>query len=72
MSQLDRRLIEQLKKQVQLELAKKEAECVEYWLVELQKIYNRRHQTLSELKSELRQFMERMKNRIQVIRTRGF
>ncbi len=72
MSQLDRRLIEQLKKQVQEELAKKEAECVEYWLAELQKIYNRRHQTLSELKSELRHFMERMKNRIQVIRTRGF
>ncbi len=72
MTQLDRRLMEQLKRQVQAELAKKEAECVEYWLQELQKVYARKHQTLSELKAELKQLMEKMKNRIQVVKTRGF
>ncbi len=72
MAQLDRRLVEQLKRQVQAELAKKEAECVEYWLQELQKVYARKHQTLSELKAELKQLMEKMKNRIQVVKTRGF
>ncbi len=71
MTQLDRRLVEQLKRQVQAELAKKEIECLEYWLQEIQKVYARKHQTLPEFKAELRQLMERMKNRLQVVRTRG-
>ncbi len=71
MTQLDRRLLEQLKKQVQAELAKKEIECVEYWLQEVHKIYVRKHQTLPEIKAELQQLIERMKNRLQVLRTRG-
>ncbi len=68
---LDRKLLEQIKKKVQEELVKKEMESLEYWLGELQKVYSRGHQSLPELKSDLRQFMDRMKNRIQTLKTKG-
>ncbi len=68
---IDRKLLEQIKKKVQEELVKKEIESLEYWLGELQKVYNRGHQTLPELKSDLRQFIDRMKNRIQTLKTKG-
>ncbi len=68
---IDRKLLEQIKKKVQEELVKKEIESLEYWLGELQKVYARGHQTLPELKSDLRQFMDRMKNRIQTLKTKG-
>ncbi len=71
MTQLDRKLLEQLKHKVQQELVKKEIESLEYWLAELEKVYHRGHQTLPELKSDLRQFMDRLKNRINTLRTRG-
>ncbi|OAG27309.1 hypothetical protein [Thermodesulfatator autotrophicus] len=68
---MDRKLLEQIKKKVQEELVKKEAETIEYWLKELQKIYAKKHQTLPEFKAEVRQFMERMKNRVEVLKTKG-
>ncbi len=68
---LDRKLLEQLKKKVQAELVKKEIESLEYWLAELQKVYHKGHQTLPELKSDLRQFMDRMKNRLETLKTKG-
>lgn len=68
---LDRKLLEQLKKKVQAELVKKEIESLEYWLTELQKVYHKGHQTLPELKSDLRQFMDRMKNRLETLKTKG-
>ena len=71
MSQLDRKTLEQLKHKVQQELVKREIESLEYWLNELSKIYQRGHQTLTELKSDLRHFLDRMKNRINTLKTRG-
>ncbi len=71
MSQIDRKLLEQLKHKVQQELVKREIESLEYWLAELEKVYQRGHQSLPELKSDLRRFMDRLKNRINTLRTRG-
>ncbi|AEH44667.1 hypothetical protein Thein_0789 [Thermodesulfatator indicus DSM 15286] len=68
---MDRKLLDQLKKKVQAELVKKERETLEYWLQELQKIYAKKHQTLPEFKADVRQFMERMKNRLEVLKTKG-
>ncbi len=68
---MDARLLESLKKKVQRELANREAETLEYWIAELEKVYNRKHQSLAELKSELRLLLDRMKRRLEVIRTRG-
>ena len=53
------------------ELVQKEKETIEYWLEELQKVYQKNHQSLAELKAELRRFMDRMRNRLEVIKTKG-
>ncbi|WP_022853850.1 hypothetical protein [Thermodesulfatator atlanticus] len=68
---MDRKLLEQLKKKVQEELVKKEIESLEYWLLELQKVYAKKHQSLPEFKADIKNFMERMKNRIQTLKTKG-
>jgi len=68
---MDPRLVETLKKKVQKELVNREREVLEYWLLELEKIYARKHQSLAELKSGLRLLMDRMKRRLEVIQTKG-
>lgn len=71
MSQLDRKLLEQLKHKIQQELVKREIESLEYWLGELKKVYQKGHQSLPEFKSDLRQFIDRLQNRINTLKTRG-
>ncbi len=71
MEGLDPKLLAKLKDRVKKELVQKEKETIEYWLEELQKVYQKNHQTLAELKSDLRKFMDRMKNRLEVIKTKG-
>jgi len=68
---MDPGLIENLKRRVQQELRTREREVLEYWLGELEKIYRKKHQTLPELKSELHLLMEKMRNRLSVIQTKG-
>ncbi len=68
---MDPKLLEALKKKVQKELANRELETLEYWFGELEKIYKKRHQSLAELKSELRLLLDKMNRRIEVIRTKG-
>jgi molybdopterin converting factor small subunit len=71
MEGIDPKILAKLKERVQRELVQKERETIEYWLGELQKIYQKNHPTLAEFKAEIRQFMDRMKNRIEIIKTRG-
>ncbi len=71
MEGLDTKLLAKLKDRVKRELVQKEKETIEYWLKELQKVYQKNHQSLAELKSDLRRFIDRMKNRVETIKTRG-
>lgn len=71
MEKLDPKLLAKLKEKFQRELIQKERETLEYWLEELIKIYQKNHPTLAEFKAEIRQFIDRMKNRLEIIRTRG-
>ncbi len=71
MEGLDTKLLAKLKDRVKRELVQKEKETIEYWLEELQKVYQKNHQSLAELKSDLRRFIDRMKNRVETIKTRG-
>jgi molybdopterin converting factor small subunit len=71
MEGLDPKLLARLKERVKKELVQKEKETIEYWLEELQRVYQKNHQTLAELKSDLRKFMDRMRNRLEVIKTKG-
>lgn len=70
MEKLDPKLLAKLKDKFQRELVQKERETLEYWLEELIKIYQKNHPTLAEFKAEIRQFIDRMKNRLEIIKTR--
>jgi hypothetical protein len=72
MEGIDPKLLQKLKEKVQKELLNKERECIEYWLSEITKIYQKNHKTLEELKSDLRFFMDKMKNRLDILKTKGY
>lgn len=71
MEKLDPKLLTKLKEKFQKELIQKEKETLEYWLEELVKIYQKNHPTLAEFKADIRQFIDRIKNRLEIIKTRG-
>lgn len=72
MEGLDPKVLNKIKQKVQEEIAKKEREAVEYWLTELIKVYQKNHQTLAEFKADIRQFIDRMKNRLEVLKTKKY
>ncbi len=72
MEGLDPKILARLKEKIQKELVQRERETVEYWLNELLKVYQKNHQTLAEFKAEIRQYIDRMKNRLEVLKTRGY
>ncbi len=71
MKELDPKLLEKIKKRIERELVLKEKETIEYWMTELEMVYKKNHQTLAEFKSDIRAFIDRMRNRIEVIKTKG-
>lgn len=71
MEGIDPKILNKLKEKVQKELIQREKETVEYWLNELIKIYQKNHQTLAEFKSDIKEYINRMKNRIEIIKTKG-
>ncbi|MGC8871682.1 MAG: hypothetical protein ACP5QC_02220 [Caldimicrobium sp.] len=72
MEGIDPKILQKLKEKVQKELVNKEKECIEFWLSEITKIYQKNHKTLEELKSDLRFFMDKMKNRLEILKTKGY
>jgi hypothetical protein len=72
MEGIDPKLLAKLKEEVQKKLVQRERECVEFWLSELQKIYQKQHRTLEDLKADLRILLDKMKNRLEVIKTKGY
>lgn len=72
MEGLDPKVLNKIKQKVQEEIAKREREAVEYWLTELLKVYQKNHQTLAEFKADIRQFIDRMKNRLEVLKTKKY
>ena len=72
MEGLDPKILARLKEKIQKELVQRERETVEYWLNELLKVYQKNHQSLAEFKAEIRQYIDRMKNRLEVLKTRGY
>jgi hypothetical protein len=72
MEGIDHIILQIFKENVLYELLNKERECIEYWLSEITKIYQKNHKTLEELKSDLRFFMDKMKNRLEILKTKGY
>jgi len=69
---IDPKLLSKLKEVFQRELVQREKETLEYWMNELIKVYQKNHQTLAEFKADIRKYIDRMRNRLEVIKTKGF
>jgi hypothetical protein len=60
--------LNKMKKKVEEEMTKKEIEMISYWKGEIEKILVRKHEGLGSLQMEMQQFLQRMQNRIKVLK----
>jgi len=60
--------LSKMKKKVEEEMTKKEIEMILYWKGEIEKILAKRHEGLGTLQIEMQQFLQRMQNRIKVLK----
>ncbi len=65
---VDRTVLAEMQKRLQREMAERERKTVEYWRTEVEKIYKRRHENMASLQIELKNLMDRMDNRIKILR----
>jgi len=58
-----------MKKKIEEELVRKEMETVLYWKGEMEKIVTKRSASLATLQLELQNFLQRMQNRVKVLKS---
>jgi hypothetical protein len=59
----------EMKKKVDEEMAKKEIETVLYWKGEMEKILAKRPESLATFQIETQNFLQRMQNRVRVLKS---
>lgn len=64
---MNEKLLRELKKKFEIEANKKEIEIVEYWKNELEILYKKKYENLSSVQVDMRNLMERMKNRAMML-----
>jgi hypothetical protein len=60
--------LSKMKKKVEEEMTRKEMEMILYWKGEIEKILAKKHEGLGALQIEMQQFLQRMQNRIRVLK----
>lgn len=60
--------VKSMRKKVEDEMAKKEIETLLYWKGEVEKILGRRPESLGTFQLEIQNFIQRMQNRIKVVK----
>jgi hypothetical protein len=60
--------LKMMRKKIEEEMANKEIEVILYWKREMEKILARRHESLGTLQIETQNFIQRMQNRIRVLK----
>ncbi len=66
---LDVAVIRQMNQRIQEELAKKEMEVVQYWLGEIQRVADKRHQDLSGMQLDLKALVQKIQNRLKTLKS---
>ncbi len=64
---MNEKLLRELKRKFEVESNKKEIEIVEYWKNELDLLYKKKYENLSSVQVDMRNLMERMKNRAMML-----
>lgn len=65
--QIDEKIVRELKKKFELELNKREIEILQYWRQEIENIYKRKFENIGAMQVNLRELMDRMNNRINIL-----
>ena len=60
--------LSKMKKKTEEEMARKEMETISYWRGEIEKILAKKHEGLGALQLEMQQFLQRMQNRVRVLK----
>ena len=60
--------LNKMRKKVEEEMTKKEIEMISYWKGEMEKILMKKHEGLGTLQLEMQQFLQRMQNRVKVLK----
>jgi hypothetical protein len=64
----EREWIKGVKKKIDEEMLKRETDTILYWKGELEKLLNKRPESLATLQIEIQNFVQRMQNRLKVIK----
>jgi hypothetical protein len=65
--EMNEKLLRELKKKFEVEMNKKEIEIVEYWKNEVESLYRKKFESLSSVQTDMRNLMDRMKNRAMIL-----
>ncbi len=60
--------LKRMRNKIGEEMANKEIEVILYWKKEMEKILARRHESLGTLQIETQNFIQRMQNRIRILK----
>jgi hypothetical protein len=60
--------LKKMRRKIEEEMAHKEIEVILYWKREMERILARRHESLGTLQIEAKKFVERMQNRIRILK----
>jgi len=65
---MDKAFMEQMKRKVENELREREIQATEYWLSELIKVYEKRHQQLADLQVDIQNLSAKMRTRLKTLK----
>ncbi|MDP2992757.1 MAG: hypothetical protein Q8N82_05270 [Deltaproteobacteria bacterium] len=68
MQTMDKAFMEQMKKKVENELREREIQATEYWLSELIKVYEKRHQQLADIQVDIQNLSAKMRTRLKTLK----
>jgi hypothetical protein len=65
--EVDHKMVRELQKKFELEMNKREIEITENWRKDLEAIYKKKYENLNALLNDMRNLMERMSNRVNIL-----
>jgi hypothetical protein len=65
--EVDHKMVRELQKKFELEMNKREIEITENWRKDLEAIYKKKYENLNALLNDIRNLMERMSNRVNIL-----
>lgn len=68
MQTMDKAFMEQMKRKVENELREREIQATEYWLSELMKVYEKRHQQLADIQVDIQNLSAKMRTRLKTLK----